>query len=96
MKCSSMKTIKVAFPRPHPLGTLLFVIGPPSLGGESLKYRARVTIINVNRSNYSYYFLLSFQFSCLLLCVGWFVCFSYETYFSQIKQLVCGMWEAWV
>ena len=56
-----MKTIKVAFPRPHPVGTLLFVIGPPSLGGKSLKYRARVTIIN--RSNYSYHLLLSSQLS---------------------------------
>ena len=54
MKCSSMKTIKVAFPLPHPAG----------------------------------------NFYDLLLCVGWFVCFSYEPYFSEIKQLVCGMREA--
>ena len=80
-----MKTIKVAFPRPHPAGTLLFVIGPPSLGGKSLKYRARVTIIN--RSNYSYHFYYHFNFPCLFLCVGWYVCYSYESYFSQIKQL---------
>ena len=51
MKCSSLKPIKVAFRRPRPMGSLLFVIRPPSLGGKSLKYRARMTIIN--RSNYS-------------------------------------------
>ena len=71
MKCSSMKTIKVAFPRPHPVGTLLFVIGPPSLGGKSLTYRARVTIIK--RANYSYHFLLLFQLS-MSIFVCWLVC----------------------
>ena len=39
----------------------IIVIRPPSLGGKSLKYRARMTIIN--RSNYSYHFLLSFKLS---------------------------------
>ena len=70
MKCSSMKTIKVAFPRPHPVGTLLFVIGPPSLRSKSLKYQARVTIIN--RSNY--HFLSPFQLSMpIFVCSQLFV-----------------------
>ena len=72
MKCCSLKTIKVVFRRPHPMGSLLFVIRLPSLGGKSLKYRARMTIIN--RSNYSYHFLLSFKLSmpifvCCLVCL---------------------------
>ena len=71
MKCSSMKTNKVTFPRPHPVGTLLFVIWPPSLGGKSLTHRARVTIIK--RANYSYHFLLPFQLS-MPIFVCCFVC----------------------
>ena len=72
MKCCSLKTIKVVFRRPHPMGSLLFVIRTPSLGGKSLKYRARVTIIT--RSNYGYQFLLSFKLSmpifvCCLVCL---------------------------
>ena len=98
IKCSSMKTIKVAFPRPHPVGTLLFVIRPPSLGSKSLKYRARVTIIN--RSNY--HFLSPFQLSMpifvcsQLLYPRKFACPWNEgllvVYFSQIKQFcaACG------
>ena len=71
MKCSPMKTNKVAFPWPHLVGTLLFVIGPPSLGGKSLTYRARVTIIK--RENCSYHFLLSFQLSMPTFAF-WLVC----------------------
>ena len=37
-----------------------------------------------------------YHFPCLFLCVCWFVSYSYESYFSQIKQLVCGIREAWV
>ena len=62
MKCSSMKTIKVAFRRPHPVGNfhdLLLHERTPSLGGKSLKYQARLTIIT--RSNYTYHFLLPFK-----------------------------------
>ena len=40
------------------------------------------------------HFLLSLQLSMPILCVVWLVCFSYKPYFSQIKQLVCGMWES--
>ena len=50
----------VAFRQPHPVGNfhdLLLHERPPSLGGKSLKYRAWLTIIN--RSNYTYHFLLS-------------------------------------
>ena len=71
MKCCSLKTIQVVFRRPHPMGSLLFVIRPPSLGGKSLKYQSRVTIIT--RSNYSYQFLLSFQLS-MPIFVGCLVC----------------------
>ena len=67
---------------------------PPSVGGKSLKYQSRVTIIT--RSNYSYHFLLSFQLSMPIFVCWLVVCFSYEPYFSQIKQLVCSMWEALV
>ena len=45
-----------------------FIERPPSLGGKSLKYRSRVTIIT--RSNYSYHFLLSFQLSMPILVGG--------------------------
>ena len=48
-----------------------FIERPPSLGGKSLKYQSRVTIIT--RSNYSYHFLLSFQLS-MPIFVCWLVC----------------------
>ena len=54
MKCSSIKTIEVGN-----FHDLLLHERPPSLGGKSLKYRARLTIIN--RSNYTYHFLSSFK-----------------------------------
>ena len=38
--------------------------------------------------------ILLLQLSMPILCVVWLVCFSYKPYFSQIKQLVCGMWES--
>ena len=97
MKCSSMKTIKEAIRRPHQVGNFLFVFfhwaatfirrqdsQVPAGGGVGDHYNI------INRSNYSYHF----NFPRLFLCVVWFVCFSYEPYFSQIKQLVCGTWEA--
>ena len=40
------------------------------------------------------HFLLSLQLSMPILCVVWLVCFSYKPYFSQLKQVVCGMWES--
>ena len=71
-----------------------FIERPPSLGGKTLKCRRGGGVGDhyniINRSNYSYHF----NFPRLFLCLVWFVCFSYEPYFSQIKQLVCGTWEA--
>ena len=40
------------------------------------------------------HFLLSLQLSMPILCVVWLFCFSYKPYFSQVKQLACGMWES--
>ena len=48
-----------------------FIERPPSLGGKSLKYRSRMTIIN--RSTHSYHFLLSLQLS-MSIFVGCLVC----------------------
>ena len=73
MKCSSMKTISKSRFDGHTQRVILwyFIERPPSLGGKSLKYRSRVTIIT--RSNYSYHFLLSLQLS-MSIFVGCLVC----------------------
>ena len=70
MKCSSIKTIKVAFLRPHPVAGVCDLLLSDHLH-QAASLLSTMTI--VNRSNYSYHFLLSFQFS-MSLFVGCLVC----------------------
>ena len=66
MKCSSVKTIKVAFPQPHPAGNFYdLLLSGSSVPGEGDNY--------ITRSNYSYHFLLSLQLSMPIFS-RWLVC----------------------